>query len=278
MPLTITEDADSRQVRQFRREGRLETNLERRYTIKGTDDPLDSQLESIGPQSGEAYTDGSKNLFVFDRKFEVLRPGGTAGILRLIVQYGPPERLPQNNENEPEYEFSTAAETQHIEKALAQDSYPISENGVGLLIGVNGDKIDGADIYIPKPAWSQTREVDTLSRGYVRILTDLTGTVNDAPWKFWNLGEVLFLGVKARRRGFGKWRMDFQFAIQPTTAQAIETESGTQNFTKIGWDYMWMSRSQEAGDNQILHKVRAANVARVYPRTNFALLGLGVSV
>lgn len=278
MPLTISEDHDSRKVREYRREGRLERNMERRFTIKGTDDPLDDELAAIGPQYGESWIDASKNLYVFDRSFEVARATGDDGILRLIVQYGPPERLPQNNDNEPEYEFSTAAETAHIEKAIQQASYPVSEGGVGELIGINGDKIDGVDIYIPKPAWSQTREVDNLSPGYVRLLTDLTGTVNDAAWKFWNTGEVLFLGAKARRRGFGKWRMDFQFAIQPTTQQNIQTESGSQVFTKVGWDYMWFSRSQESGDNQIVHSVRAAHVAKVYERRNFALLGLGVKV
>jgi hypothetical protein len=276
MPLEISEDHDSRATRQFKREGRIELNMERRFTIIGTDDTLHDDVETVGPKIGDQYLD--KNLYAFDRKIEVLRPTGASGILRLVVQYGPPERLPQNNGNEPEYEFSTMAETLHIEQAKDQVHYPDSADGVANLIGVNGDQIDGCDILIPKPAWKQTREIAILSNTYVRTLTEMTGTVNNAAWKFWQADEVLFLGVTARRRGYGMWRLDFNFGIQPNTDQVIDTSTGVQNFVKPGWDYMWFEKARAASDEQIIHSVRAAHVAEVYDRTNFALLGLGVTV
>lgn len=277
--LVITEDFDSRQTRRFKRDGVLETNLECKFTIKGGDDPLAEDVKLLGPQDGEAYGDGSHNLYVFERSWEVVKPGSSDGIMRLLVKYGPPERLPKDNSNEPQYEFSTAGETAHIERALSsQTHYPSTANGVGDLIGVTTDKIEGVDIFIPKPSWSQTREIDNLTAAYVRVLTDLSNTVNNAPWKFWQANEVLFLGVKAQRKGRGKWSLDFQFSISPNTQQSIDTEAGVQNFEKPGWDYMWVEKKQTASDNTVTHEIKAVHVAPVYPRRNFALLGLGVNV
>jgi len=277
--LTITEDADSRQTREFKRDGVLEINVEGKFTIKGGDDPTSDDVRAMGPQYGAAYGDGSKKLFVYDRSYDVVKPGATDGIIKLLVKYGPPERQPKDNSNEPQYEFSTSGETVHIERAIASQShYPPSASSVDFLIGVSADKIEGTDIYVPKPSWSQTREVDNLTAAYVRTLTDLSNTVNNAAWKFWQRDEVLFLGVTARRKGLGKWSLDFKFSISPNTEQNIDTESGPQIFTKPGWDYMWFEKAQKASGTQVTHSIKAIHVAPVYPRTNFALLGLGTKV
>lgn len=278
MALVITEDADSRKARETRREGRLELTFERRFTITGSDDTVAKEVRALGPQVRELYGDGSLGLFAFDRDWSVLRPGGAAGAIRLVVMYGPPERLPENEQGEePEFEFSTMAETAHIERALDQQHYPASSDDVDLLIGINKDDIAGVDIFVPKPAWTQTKEVQSLTAAYIRTLTTMTGTINDAAWKFWYQDEVLFLGARARRRGRGVWRMEFFFAIQPTTDESVQTESGAQNFTKPGWDYLWFQRKQKGsgGGASVEHSIKAAHVARVYKRTDFNLLGLG---
>lgn len=275
---TITEDFNSRQTRRFKRDGVLETNIECRFTILGADDPLLDEVKLLGPQDGEAFGDGSQNLFVFERSWEVEKPQ-PGGIMRLLVKYGPPERLPRNSGDEIEHEFSVGAETVHVERALnTQHHYPDSESGAGDIIGVNADKIDGVDILVAKPTWEQTRYVDNLSKAYVRTLQQAAMTVNNAPFKFWEADEVLFLGVKAQRKGFGKWKLDFSFSISLNAQQSILTKTGVQTFEKKGWDYMWFERMQSASDTQVVHELKAVHVAPVYRRTNFALLGLGVSV
>jgi len=277
--LTITEDADSRQTREFKRDGVLEINVEGKFTIKGGDDPLAEDVRAMGPQYGDAYGDGSKRLYVYERSYDVVKPTGESGIIKLLVKYGPPERLPKDNSNEPQYEFSTSGETVHIERSLdPQTHYPPSEDEAGDLIGVSADKIEGTDIYVTKPSWSQTREIDTLSAAYVRILMDLSNTVNNAPFKFWQKDEVLFLGALARRKGQGKWTLDFKFNISRNIDQNIDTSGGVQSFSKPGWDYMWFSKKQSSSGSKITHEVKSVHVAPVYPRTNFALLGLGTKV
>jgi len=278
MPLAITEDHDSRETTETRREGRLELGLERKYTITGSDDPGDNSVRALGPQPGEVYGDGTLGMYVTARKYSVLKPTGASGAIRLAVTYGPPEKLPDNNNaDEPEYELSTMAETIHLEKALAQEHFPASMNSAGLAIGVNGEQIDGVDVYVPKGTYTESRYIQTLNAKFRTILFQLTGCVNDAPFKGFALGEVLFLGARARRRGYGVWKLEYQFSIQLSVAQSIDTEGGPQAFEKEGWHYLWLERGKiGAEDNsKVQHTIRAAHVAQVYPYGSFALLGIG---
>jgi hypothetical protein len=279
MSLILEELVGSRSLSEGRKEGALERTLEKIYVIKGTDDPEDPDILALGPQSGEALGDGRLGLFVSGRKFDVLKvnSNGSDGALKLTITYGPPERLPNNNESDPEYELSTMAETAHIEQAQSQTHYPSDPNHVGTAIGVTSDKIEGVDIYVPKGTYTQTKELASLSSSYRAMLMNMTGTINSAAWKGWNAFEVLFLGVTARRKGYGIWKLQYSFAIQPSVAQSFDTVSGTVGFTKLGWDYMWLERVRSATDDgtQVQQQIEAVHVARVYQTSNFGALGLG---
>jgi hypothetical protein len=279
MSLILEELVGSRSLTEGRKEGALERTLEKIYVIRGTDDPEDPDILALGPQSGEALGDGRLGLFVSGRKFDVLKvnSNGNDGALKLTITYGPPERLPNNNDSDPEYELSTMAETAHIEEAQSQSHYPNDPNNVRNAIGVASDKIEGVDIYVPKGTYTQTKELFSLSSSYRAMLMNMTGTVNNAAWKGWNAYEVLFLGVTARRKGYGVWKLQYSFAIQPSIAQSFVTVGGAVNFTKNGWDYMWLERHESATEsgNQTQRDIEAVHVARVYPATSFSALGLG---
>lgn len=284
MALAINpEDNDSRALTQTRREGVIETTLVAKYVITGSDDPGNRDVMALGPQINDTWGDGSLGIVAISREYEVLRATGSSGAMRLIVKFGPPERLPVAQAEEAEYELSMMAETVKIEKSIpSQLHYPSGASGVGDLIGVNGDKIDGVDVYFPKGQYKETREINTLDSGYRKLLFQNAGTINASAWKGWAAGEVLFLGAVATRKGRGKWKMVYSFAIQANTPQSIETNYGgapaIQSFTKIGWDYMWFERQQTANGagTEIETKIEAVHIAKVYPTFNFALLGLGI--
>ena len=278
MPLTITELYETFDLTEGRREGRWEEELKRRFIIKGSDDPTSAVVRKLGPQRGERYAgDGSLTLYVISRSYKILKNGGAAGAVELNVTYGPAERLPSPTEAEDEYELSTMAETVHIEEALSQNAYPSDLNGVGRAVGVNGDKIDGVDIYVPKGTYTQTKDRQ-LNAGYLRILQDLTGKVNRSPWKFWQPGEVLFLGANAKRKGDGIWRVQYSFSIQLNAQQSINASSGVLSFFKRGWEYLWFERAKTADGSgtAVEHKIEVAHVAQVYDTREFSLLGLGL--
>lgn len=278
MTLSIEELASSRKQKESPRDGTFETTLETHWLIKGSDDPNSPAVKALGPQPGESYGGGSTNLWLNSREWEILKLGGAQGVIKLIATYGPPQRLPQQPGDEPVYELSTMAETAHIERALSQSHYPNSASSVGMAIGVNDGKVDGVDIYVPKGTYSETKEVQTLSAAMFSKLMGITGCVNNAAWKYWQKGEVLFLGVQINRTGrFGVWKLKFNFAIQPTVSQSIETDAGNQNFNKTGWDYMWFEKkaAANAAGDEVMHSTAAVHVAKVYPDADFGLIGIG---
>lgn len=279
MPLTITEAVDSRKMKESRRNGVLERTLERRFIIAGSDDTGDAAVLALGPQPQEQYGDGSLNLFVNARDYEVVNAGGTRGVLRLTVSYGPPESLsdsPNQSSEEPEYSLELMSDQAKVERGLEQTHYPADASGVGNMIGVNGDKIDGVDIYVPKISYKETKTVSKLSSAYINAIYNCSACVNERAWKNWAAGEVLFLGATAKRRGrYGVWNLDFSFAIEKNVAQVINTVSGDQNVTKAGWDYLWIEQATKSDDGAtVVHIAKAVHVARVYPRADFSTLGL----
>ena len=278
MALTITELAQSRKQKESPRDGTFETTLETLWKITGSDDPSSPAVKALGPQPGDAYGDPAANLWLNSREWEIIKIGGVNGVIRLTATFGPPQRLPVQPGDEPQYELSTMAETTHIERALSQSHYPSSADSVDLAIGVADGKVDGVDIYVPKGTYSETREMQTLSTAMFAKLMGLTGCVNNAAWKYWQKGEVLFLGAQINRTGrFGVWKLKYSFAIQPTMSESIATDSGNQSFNKTGWDYMWFekkSAANVAGD-QVLHTISAVHVAKVYPDADFTQLGIG---
>jgi hypothetical protein len=288
MALTIIESVQSRKQKESRREGLLETTLETIWTIQGSDDPGSAAVKALGPQPLEVYGDGSLNLVVISRDWEVIPLGSSDGAIRLTATYGPPERASDPNDQsaeEPEYELDMMAETEHVEKALEQSHYPSTENDCGLVIGVNGDKVDGVDIYVPKGTYRQTKFVNRLSAAYINAIKAARAHVNGATWRGWEANTVLFLGAKASRRGrHGIWKLQFEFALSDNTNQSIvtgppETPVTQPPFVKPGWHYMWMSRAEntDAGGTKVQSWIRGAHVARVYPTADFATLGLGTA-
>lgn len=93
-------------------------------------------------------------------------------------------------------------------------------------IGVTRDGVEGCEIYVPKFEWSLTREFSAVTRKYLRVLSELTGTVNQAPFMGWDAQEVLFLGADGQGGNDKRASISFKFAAQKTqTNLAFTTPS-----------------------------------------------------
>ncbi len=275
MSIEVEEAIESRKYSSQRRNGVTSESIECVYFIFGTDDT--AVAKAYGPQDGDAYPDARVQSVVVSRSASVEKVGGPdGGMCKVMVSYGPPEQAPPPSD-EPEYELSLMAETVHIESAISQDHYPPASDAVGTAIGVDADKVQGVDVYVPKSTYKEVKYVSSLSRQFKQRLSRVSGCINDRAWKDWAAGEVLFLGATATRKGQGKWKLEFNFSIQQSLAQSIDTDSGLQEFTKVGWDYIWIekARRKSSDGSQVMNTNAAVHVAKVYPAEDFSLLGLG---
>lgn len=191
------------------------------------------------------------------------------------------------------FSFDSTGGTEHItvsketvEKygstyALAVLGQPPDFSGA---IGVNGDSVDGCDIVVPvfKVTADWYPPVEFVTNEQILKWVGLTGKVNWSPWRGFDTGEVLFLGVTGGQRSLDDWEIKFHFIISPNVVYDANNPSekpgltvgNIEHITKNGHEFLWV-RFREAEDGSNLVKRPAyAYTERVYEFGDFEQLGI----
>jgi len=279
MPVTIIEKYDS----QGATVGPDAPSVDRLFVVMGTE--LDIDVRAVVEGTIPAIFRG----MVF-KNYRIEHKGG--GVWDVSVRYGmddteadgPPEAAdPPAQPGDvlgPSYSFETSGGTTHITQSLQTISKhgkpgtnpPDFKGG----IGVSADAVEGTDITVPVFRFSETYSIPVplITHAYKLQVFDLTGKVNNAAFKGFALGEVLFLGASGSRRGLEKWEITYQFAA---SKNAVNLKVGDiQNINKKGWEYLWVRYGDVEDQKVLIKQPEAAYVERVYDSGNFALLGIGV--
>lgn len=138
------------------------------------------------------------------------------------------------------------------------------------LIGANEDgSASGTDIVSPIFTWEETREIAdaNMTTAYARLLFDLTGTVNSAPYREFEAGENLFLGAIGSQRGTS-WIITFRHAASPNkTNLSVGNVTG---INKKGWEYLWVhyQKHENTTEKFVAPTPKYVLVERVYPTAN----------
>ncbi len=179
--------------------------------------------------------------------------------------------------NQSSESFDTTGGTVHVTQSFGTNRFGTLAPDFQGAIGVSDDKVDGVDITIPAYKFSETHLIPRAFVGtsYKNTLFQLTGKVNNATFKNFAAGEVLFLGSTGQRRGREDFEITYNFAASPNIASIVFTSSITV-LDKEGWDYMWLYYDDQVDGvaHRIVRRPRAAYVERVYERADFGLLGL----
>jgi hypothetical protein len=190
---------------------------------------------------------------------------------------------PQQQDNpEPTFAFDTGGGTQHITQSLGtRGRYgPAASAELAGAIGFDGQNVNGVDITVPVYQFSETHYFVPayVTQAYKLALMATTGTVNIAPFRGFDLGEVLFLGASGTRKGMlvtDPWEISFKFAAQKN--QPSLTVGGITGIAKYGWDYLWVQYGADvdATAKVLIKKPIAVYVEKVYPDGDFSWLGIG---
>jgi hypothetical protein len=141
-------------------------------------------------------------------------------------------------------------------------------------IGVNDDRIDGADIFGPRFEWSRTVSLPIVTRAYLITLRNLTGTKNSRRFYGSQPGEVLYLGATGTYTLGERWSVTHRFAERANQVDLTITPNLTIPL-KRGWEYLWVRYLPEVVDGRVLHRAAAAYLEDVIPDGDFALIGIG---
>lgn len=212
----------------------------------------------------------------------------TTGFWSVEVPYVPLARKPLEL-GEFRYSGKTTGGTRKITQSYSTAGTYSSTSGIpgpispgvvdfGGLIGVTQDNVEGTDIITPIFEWTEEREFATLSvtNAYLGKLFDLTGKINNASFRGFFEGEVLFMGADFSIRTNERWKFIFSFKASQNIIN--QTFGNFVGVNKEGWQYAWTwdTPALNAGEGYVLRSPRYMMVENVYRKANFANLGIGV--
>jgi hypothetical protein len=190
--------------------------------------------------------------------------------------------------------FDTGGGTQHITQAEAEQRYAATGTAPNQnkAIGVDGDSVAGVDVIVPALQWTETYDVPStyVTAAYIKGVAALTGTVNNAAFRSFQPGEVLFAGCSGNQewdseKGDGPWSLSYKFVASPNrglptgvsgpaTAAAIDVGS-IGGIVKKGHEYLWIRYEAAVDGSDLLKRPKYAYVNQVYREASFSGLGIG---
>lgn len=195
--------------------------------------------------------------------------------------YGRPDKG-ESTSPDHSYTFDTTGGTRHITQSLATVATygPNASSQLGGAIGFDGQNVQGCDITVPVYQFSEVHgfDADDVTQAYKIAVMELTGRVNNATFRGFAAGEVLFLGASGSRRGTladDPWEITFHFAASKNrTGLSVGSITG---IAKNGWHYLWVQYGEDVDTtaNVLVKKPVAAYVEKVYDDGDFSALGLG---
>jgi len=263
MPITCTEKFDSRRLTTGEN-----AKLELAFNVAGTDDEAQAK-RAVLAASPEHYGSAQDQPYL-RRQSVQLEPEGP-GLWVATVRYDRNWDAPIWARNASE--FDTTGGTQHITHSLATVARHGRAPDCQGAIGVSQTAVEGVDIVVPVFNFSETHHLAHISWSYRRRIAELTGTVNDAPFRGFDRGEVLFLGASGSRRDSytdTPWQVAFRFAAQQNRGGI--SVGGIGPIDKRGWEYMWIR--YEAADDEVeaarIKRPAGVYVERVYEEASFS--------
>ena len=269
MPITVAEKPDSRPSSTGQ-----EASVDLHYTIRGTADDVAAKAALLA--AAPAEHDGLVRQTARIDPVHIDATNGAACVWDGTVRYGRTSNPPPET-GESTFSFDTGGGTQHITQSLQTvGKYPAGAPDFQGAVGVTHDAVEGVDITVPVYNFSETHYLadSVVTPAYKATLFALTGTVNNAAFKGFAAGEVLFLGASGSKRGNADWEITFRFAASPNRTNF--SVGPTTVASKKGWEYLWVryADAEDATAKVLVKKPVAAYVEKVYPDGSFSGLGI----
>lgn len=319
MALTWVEDNESRSATIVRLGKRASSTYQKSYKVFGTTNDVTLHAEANTKISTElAYWQypGQPNMQLRAESYSVSYLGDDAW--QVTISY---EKTGADDDNQTDplrrsRSFDTSGGSQHITQSPLYDdttSAVLGDNGLPIVtrtvtgerkygptgvmtadqfgaIGVDGDSVAGVDIVVPALQWTETYDVPStyVTANYLKRVAFMTGTVNNAAFRTFRAGEVLFVGCSGSQdwdadKGDGPWNLSYKFVASPNAGNGETTKAlkigDIGGIVKKGHEYLWVKYESTlgAGSSDLLKRPKYVYVNEVYASSNFAQLGIGVT-
>jgi hypothetical protein len=284
MSLVWVEDGDSRQATIVRRGRKAASSYAKSYKIFGTADDtvLHSAINAEVSANGRYWQyPGVPGVQLMAESYSVSYLGDEAW--QLTINY---EKTGADDEATAPLKrarsFDTTGGTQHKTQAEAESRFGNNAPDQQRAIGVDSNGVNGVDIVVPQLSWQESYDVPNsyVTSAWIRGVAGVTGTTNNAAFRGFEAGEVLFLGCSGSQewddqKGSGPWSLSFRFAASKNVTG--ETIGDITGIAKKGHEYLWVRYEDAVSSGSLLKKPKAVYVNKVYKDSNFSTLGIGTS-
>jgi hypothetical protein len=243
------------------------------YDVAGTTDEV--EVEALVQANIPAYYGG------LNFQSYAVTPDGAPDIWKVDVKYGLKQK---KKPGEWTMAFDTSGGTQKITqsrqtvdsrfcKTVSAGTFPPDFKGA---INVTKDSVDGCEIAVSTFRYEESHVATDqhITADWIRLVRKLTGRTNDAPFRVFATGEVLFLGVSGTKRFEDNWELTFKFDVgeNVTTETEPPIEIGTlpdpgdpgTRLTKMAHDYMWVRHEDVEDASSLVKQPHSVYVERVY--------------
>lgn len=283
MALTWIEDGDSRQATIVRKGKKATSSYTKSYKVFGTaDDTVLHAAINAEISANGAYWQypGVPGMQLLAEQYSVSYLGDNAWQLTISYEKGGAE-----DGTEPlkrARSFDTTGGTQHLTQAYAESRFGAGAPDQKKAIGVDSNGVNGVDVVVPQLQWQESYDVPNayVTSAWIRGVAGVTGTTNNASFRGFEAGEVLFVGCSGSQewddqKGRGPWSLSFRFvASKNVTGETIGDITGV---AKKGHEYLWVRYEDAVDSNTLLKKPKAVYVNQVYRPADFSALGIGTT-
>lgn len=184
----------------------------------------------------------------------------------------------------PDWSLTIAGGTQHITHSLDTiQSYasggatPPNHHGAINVKQTGVTKTpEGVDIDVSTMGFSEKLYLPyaSFTPAYLNMLFLARGRVNDATWRIWPKGSVLFSQVTGAPQGRNAVELTFDFLVEPSVTNL--TVGDITGIAKEGWQYLWVEYVEiEDGDAKaIASNPLAVHIEKVREYADFTVFGL----
>lgn len=250
-------------------------SAELNYLIKGTVDEAEAvaALEAASPLTFNSLT--RQPVSIEPRKDTIDEDNPTKGMWDGTVEYAPYTIPEPQQVGDSTTGFKTGGgsvrRTQSLETINSHGAPGVTVEDYGGAIGYDGERVAGVDVVIPQYEWTETHILaDEDVNSYVYFI--LTGTTNNAAFRGFNEGEVLFVGASGSKRADDEWEITFTFVGSVDT---VEDVGPIVSVPKGGHEYLWVRYDDEEGEEDVIRTPISAYVERVYDAGDFSALRIG---
>lgn len=261
-------------------EGQPETS-EDLYIVHGVVDDGDPELAAL--DAVHAVAPATRNGTLKKKGVEIdERCGETSWKVRAIYEFYDETTEPsETNIPRPEVNFDTTGGSQHVKyyrgnsvSAVPESDTAAKQNGA---IGWDGNTVQGIDIVVPALSMTETHYLltSTMTPGWWKTISQLTGKVNKESFRGFDAGEVLFMGATGGPRlGEPLTQVMFRFAISPN--EQDEKIGTTLTIpSRKGWQPVSVLSVDTIQDQRDLPLPVSASWGDVYEEKSFTGLGIG---